>query len=83
MKDQVSATEMAMRAYKKIKEIAPDHELTKIMEPSATDEDFINRFWDKEESRRNFPGSMVAMRVEINYFLAVKKFLKEKHGIDI
>lgn len=84
MQDQISATELAVNAWKRLKEIDPQNELLKWMESDdISDEAFINKFWDKEESWKGKPGSMVSMRVETNYFLAVKKELKEKHSIEI
>ncbi|PCI20147.1 hypothetical protein COB64_02450 [Candidatus Wolfebacteria bacterium] len=84
MEDQISATELAFNAYVKLKKVDPDNELVKVMDSdSVTDEDFINRFWDKEEPWEGKPGSMVSMRVETNYFLEVKKELKEKHSVEI
>ena len=84
MQDQISATELAIEAFKKLKEVDSENELLKWMESSdVSGEDFKNRFWDKEEPWENKPGSMVAMRVETNYFLAVKKELKEKFNIEI
>lgn len=82
MQDQISATEMFLLAFKKIHEIEPEHELVKIMS-EASDKEFEKRFWDKEEPTSKFPGSMVSMRLEVNYFLAVKKYLLEKYGIKI
>lgn len=82
MEDQMSAIEMAVKACAKLGEVNPEHDLIKIMS-EGSDEDFIKRFWDKEVEYNKFPGSMVAMRVETNYFLAVKKELKEKHNIEI
>jgi len=84
MQDQISATELAVKAYQKLKEVDPTNELLKWMESDEiTDEDFIKEFWDKEDSPADHAGSMVSMRVETNYFLAVKKELKEKYGIEI
>jgi len=84
MQDQISATKLAVEAWNKLKEVDPTNELLKWMESDdISDEEFTNHFWDKEEPWKGKPGSMVSMRVEINYFLAVKKELKEKHSIEI
>lgn len=82
MQDQISATSLAVSAFEKIKSVNPDHQLVKDM-AEGSDEDFIKKFWDKPEDPNKLPGSMVSMRVEINYFLAVKKALKEEYNIEI
>lgn len=84
MPDQISATELATEAYQKLKEVGPTNELVEWVESdNISDEEFTTHFWDKKEPWRNEPGSMVSMRVETNYYLAVKKELKEKFGIEI
>jgi len=84
MQDQISATELAVQAWAKLKEVDPTNELLKWMESDdISDQEFTNHFWNKEEPWQEKPGSMVSMTVETNYFLAVKKELKEKHGIEI
>jgi len=84
MQDQISATELAVKAYQKLKEVDPTNELLKWMESDdVSDEDFIKNFWDKKDPPENFAGSMVSMRVETNYYLAVKKELKEKFEVEI
>ena len=84
MENQIAASKLAIKGYTELKKVNPDHELVKIMEfDKNTAGAFIKRFWDKKEAPVGFPGSMVAMRVEINYFLAVKKVLKEEYSIEI
>jgi hypothetical protein len=85
MEDQLAATDMAMRAYTKLKELEPTHELVLLMEsddPNA-DFNFKEKFWDKEERWDNLPGSMVTAYVETKYFVAARKVLKEKYQVDI
>lgn len=82
MQDQISATRLAVSALQKIQSLNPNHQLVKDMIKSSP-EDFIKKFWDKPEDPNKLPGSMVSMRVEINYFLAVKKALKEEYNIEI
>lgn len=82
MQDQISATDMAINAFKALFQLEPEHELVKIMN-EASKEEFENRFWDKEEPINKFPGSMASMRLEVNYFLAVQKYLLEKHVVKI
>ncbi len=73
---------MAVRAYQKLKEYEPQHELVALMESEEiSNDDFINKLWDKEESWQKLPGSMVAMHVETTYFLKVRTLLKEKYNI--
>ncbi len=84
MQDQISATGLAIEAYKKLKEVDPMNELLKWMESDEiTDEDFTNKFWNREDSYRNHAGSMISMIVETNYYLAVRKELNEKFGVKI
>jgi len=84
MQDQISATNLAVQAWNKLKEVDPTNELLKWMESDdISDEDFKNHFWDKTEPWAEKPGSMVSMVVEANYFLAIKKELKEKYNIEI
>jgi hypothetical protein len=84
MEDQISATVLATKAWLILKDTDPKNELLKWMESeNISEDDFKNHFWDKEEPWQNFAGSMVTMRVETNYFLAVKKELKEKFNIEI
>lgn len=84
MQDQISATELAVNAWIKLKEVDPTNDLVKWMESDEiSDQEFIKNFWDKSEDPNTLPGSMVSMRAETNYFLAVKKVLKEKHNIEI
>lgn len=82
MQDQISATSLAISALQKIVSVDPNHQLVKDM-TEGSDEDFIKKFWDKPEDPNKLPGSMVTMRVETNYFLAVKKVLKEEYNIEI
>ncbi|MBU1727866.1 hypothetical protein KKA39_00970 [Patescibacteria group bacterium] len=84
MQDQLSATMLATLAWQKLKKVDPTNELLKWMDSEdISDEDFIKKFWDKEDPPENFAGSMVSMRVETNYYLTVKKELKEKFEIEI
>ena len=84
MLDQQSATNLAVQAYTKLKEVAPQHEYVRLMEsPDVSDDQFKDTFWDKPEPWRNLPGSMVSMRVETLYFVAVRKILKKEHNIEI
>jgi hypothetical protein len=84
MQDQISATELAIKAYQRLKQVDPKNELLKWMESDdITDEEFVKKFWDKKEPSTNFAGSMVSMRVETNYYLAVKKELKDKFNVEI
>lgn len=82
MQDQISATSLAISALQKIVSVDPNHQLVKDM-TEGSDEDLIKKFWDKPEDPNKLPGSMVTMRVETNYFLAVKKVLKEEYNIEI
>ncbi len=84
MQDQISASDLAIKAYQKLKEVDPENEILKWMDSDdISDEDFIKKFWDKTESSKNFAGSMVSARVETNYYLAVKKELKDKFNVEI
>lgn len=84
MQDQISATELAIKAYQRLKEVDPENELLKWMDSDdVSDEDFVKKFWDKKDPPEKFAGSMVSMRVETNYYLAVKKELKDKFNIEI
>ncbi len=81
MQDQISATNLFLKGFQSIVSINPDHQLVKDIDLSK--EDFIKKFWDKPEDPNTLPGSMVSMRVETNYFLAVKKVLKDDYNIEI
>lgn len=84
MHDQIAATEMAVKAWKKLAEVNPAHELVILLaSDDVSDDDFTNRYWDKEEPWKNKPGSMVSAYVEVKYFLEVKKVLKEEYEIEI
>lgn len=84
MQDQILATELAVKAYRKLKEVDSENDLLKWMDSEEiTDQDFIEKFWDKNEPPENFAGTMVAARVETNYYLAVKKELKNKFNLEI
>lgn len=84
MEDQISATDMALKAFAKLKEVNPEHELVKLLSSEGvTDEEFYNRFWDKKEPWQKEPGSMVSTYVEVKYFLEVQKVLKEEYEIEI
>ena len=83
MEDQIAASQMALKAYFQLKKIKPDHELVKLMEPTTSDEEFTERFWKKEKPPTEFPGSMVSMILESNYFLEVQKVLKEEYQLEI
>lgn len=83
MEDNVAATKLALKAYEKLKEVDPKNELLKWLEPEVSDDDFINKFWDRDFPWQDRPGSMVATLCEANYFVTVKKELKEKYGVEI
>ncbi len=85
MEDQLAATRLATKAYAELKAVNPEHELVKIMEAKGEggDDAFIERFWDKDDSWKNHPGSMVSMYVETKYFTEVKKILKEEYNIEL
>lgn len=82
MEDQIVAVEMATKAFCKLHEVEPEHELVKIM-TEGEDDEFVKKFWDKDEDYNKLPGSMVSMYVQTKYFVAVKKVLKEKYNIEI
>lgn len=76
---------LAIKAYEFLKELEPGNELVLIMdvENALTIEEFNDKFWDKEEPWRNCDKSLVLELVEINYYFAVKKYLKDNHSIYI
>jgi len=77
------STTLVMDAFEKLQDLDPEHELLRWLSPEVSDDDFRDKFWDKEEDWRTLPGTRVTTYVQAGYFLALKAVLKEEHDVTV